>query len=233
MDYEYTPTNINDVTSIKTWGQEAPFYERFPHMRIIDRLKHTTDVQGISILPEDTVVQFACDAKLNEKISLWHGDITTLKVDAIVNAFHTALLGSGDVDGLILLKAGDKLLEELLASVELGSGEVRLTTGHKLPAKFIIHTAGPVGLDINILKANYVNSLNLAVQHGIRTIAFPCISTGYDEFPAVEACQIALRSVREWLTTNSDKIDRIIFCVYSLKNEAAYQTLLPSFFPIQ
>jgi len=142
---------------------------------------------------------------------------------------HSQVAG---VDGHIHLKAGEDLMDECKVLGGCNSGEAKLTRGYNLPAKFIIHTVGPTLVEVEILQNAYLNSLNLAVANGIRTIAFPCISTGVKEFPSTEACKIVLHTVRPWLSANRHKIDRIVFCVYSLKNEAVYQALLPSYFPI-
>jgi len=224
------------LSSLVTWAQEAPFYRRFPQLRIIERLKETGDVQAVSLFPEDLVVKFGCDPSLNTRIYLWHGDITTLMVDAIVNAAHVGLVGGGGVDGLIHLRAGEQLLEECQALGNCEIGEAKITQGYNLPAKKIIHTVGPTTCDPELLQKAYLSSLKLASSQSVHSIAFPCISTGGHGFPAVEACHVALKTVRQWLMSleaQLSQLDRIVFCVYTLKNEAVYQTLLPAYFPTE
>ena len=147
----------------------------------------------------------------NEMIKIVQGDITTLAVDAIVNAANQVMLGGGGVDGAIHRAAGRGLYEaclnvpEVRPGVRCPTGEARITPGFKLPAKFVIHTVGPVYRDGNHgepekLAACYRNSLALAAENGCASIAFPCISTGVYGYPKEEAAEIAVREVREFLT---------------------------------
>jgi O-acetyl-ADP-ribose deacetylase len=139
-----------------------------------------------------------------ERIEVVQGDITKLRVDAIVNAANTTLLGGGGVDGAIHRAAGRELLEECSKLGGCPTGEARITRGYKLPAHSVIHTVGPVwsgggqGEDA-LLASCYRNSLALAMRHKIKTIAFPCISTGVYGFPADRACQIAVEEVKRFL----------------------------------
>jgi O-acetyl-ADP-ribose deacetylase (regulator of RNase III) len=161
-----------------------------------------------------------------ERIKIVEGDITELRVDAIVNAANTSLLGGGGVDGAIHRAAGPQLLEECRKLGGCPTGEVRLTKGYDLPAKFVIHAVGPVwdggGYDEDELLAScYRNALKTAVDHGIRTIAFPAISTGIYGFPLKRATQIAVREVRNFLE-NQPKIEEVIFCCFDDRTSDAY-----------
>ena len=135
-------------------------------------------------------------------IRVWQGDITTLSVDAIVNAANSSLRGGGGVDGAIHRAAGPGLLDECRNIGGCPTGEARLTAGHDLPARHVIHTVGPVwqggdqGED-ELLASAYRNSLSLARAHGLVSIAFPAISTGIYGFPADRAARIAIRTIRE------------------------------------
>ncbi len=147
------------------------------------------------------------------------GDITTLAVDAIVNAANTHLRGGGGVDGAIHRAAGPQLLEECLRIGGCPTGEARLTRGHRLPANFVIHTVGPVYQDgthgePELLAACYRASLELATAHDIQSIAFPCISTGVYGYPANEAARIAVATVVSWLRRH-DTPRGVVFCCFS------------------
>ncbi len=164
---------------------------------------------------------------LREKIELVQGDITKLKVDAIVNAANSSLLGGGGVDGAIHRAAGPQLLEECRTLNGCPTGEAKITNGYNLPAKFVIHTVGPVwhgGIrnEDELLSKCYKNSLDLAVENEIKTIAFPSISTGVYHFPIDRASAIAVRTVKRFLELN-DSIDKVTFCTFS---EGDHQTYL-------
>lgn len=142
-------------------------------------------------------------------ITVWQGDITTLAVDAIVNAANSSLLGGGGVDGAIHRAAGPGLLDECRALGGCPTGEARITAGHDLPARHVIHTVGPVWKggqagEPALLAACYRNSLDLAEAAGARSVAFPAISTGVYGYPADEAATIALRTLRDWLAGRDD-----------------------------
>ena len=142
-----------------------------------------------------------------EKISIIKGDITKLEVDAIVNAANKTLLGGGGVDGAIHRAAGKELLEECKTLNGCKTGEAKITKGYKLPAKYVIHTAGPVWSggkynEPDLLKDCYLNSLNLAKQHELKTIAFPSISTGIYGYPIESASKIAIETVISFLKEN-------------------------------
>ena len=143
----------------------------------------------------------------HERIKVIEGDITVQKVDAIVNAANSSLLGGGGVDGAIHRAAGPGLLAECRTLHGCPTGEARITGGYSLPARWVIHTVGPVWKggghsEDELLAACYRNSLALARDNGIRTIAFPAISTGVYGFPIARACAIALREIKQFLETN-------------------------------
>ena len=163
-------------------------------------------------------------------LCLYNGDITVLECDAIVNAANKTLLGGGGVDGAIHRAAGQGLLEECRTLHGCSTGEAKLTGGYKLPADYVIHTVGPVysGKKSDAEKLNdcYRNSLNVAKDKGIHSIAFPAISTGVYGYPLDEAAEIAVSAAREWLAENSDYEMDIIFCVYGERAENVYKKYL-------
>ena len=171
---------------------------------------------------------------MTEKIELVRGDITRIDSDAIVNAANSSLMGGGGVDGAIHRAGGPAILEECRKIIaKQGScktGEAVITTGGNLPARFVIHTVGPVwnnGKKEEAVKlANcYKNSLCLAAERALKTIAFPNISTGIYGYPKKEAASIAVGTVREWLTTNSS-IEKIYFVCFDEENYGYYKSLL-------
>lgn len=165
-----------------------------------------------------------------ERIQLFLGDITRLHVDAIVNAANSSLLGGGGVDGAIHQAAGPELLAECRTLGGCPTGQARITGGYRLPAKHVIHTVGPVwqggnrGEDM-LLASCYRTSLRLATQYGIRTIAFPAISTGAYGFPATSAARIAVREVRSFLADDSS-LAQVTFVCFDRRTLASYQAAL-------
>jgi O-acetyl-ADP-ribose deacetylase len=157
-------------------------------------------------------------------------DITRLAVDAIVNAANESLLGGGGVDGAIPRAAGPELLTECRAIGGCPTGEARLTKGYRLPARFVIHTVGPVWQDGNaneeeLLARCYRNSLALAASHAVRSIAFPAISTGVFRFPRPRAAEIAVAEARRFLATDRT-LEKLIFCSFDTENAALYERAL-------
>ena len=145
---------------------------------------------------------------MQERIRVVQGDITRLTVDAIVNAAKESLLGGGGVDGAIHLAAGPELLNECRGLGGCETGEAKITRGYNLPAQWVIHTVGPVWKDGNnnedeLLARCYRNSLSLAVEYGIKTVAFPAISTGVFNFPLERATGIALRETLDFLAAGA------------------------------
>jgi len=164
------------------------------------------------------------------KISLHQGDITKMQVDAIVNAANQSLLGGGGVDGAIHRAAGRELLEECKTLNGCRTGDAKITKGYNLPAKYVIHTVGPVwnGGKYNepeLLSSCYRKSLELAVKNKIKTIAFPNISTGVYRFPKKRAAQIAIDTVKQFLTEHPE-IEEVIFTAFDDENYFIYRELL-------
>lgn len=158
------------------------------------------------------------------------GDITQMSVDAIVNAANESLLGGGGVDGAIHLAAGPGLLEECRKLAGCATGGAKMTLGYRLAARYVIHTVGPVydGGGYNeaeLLASCYRESLRLAMETGLETIAFPCISTGIFGYPKVEACEVAISVVTEWLATHA--VPKIVsFCCFNTEDAELYRARL-------
>lgn len=178
---------------------------------------------------------WTCRPEFNEKVTVWRGDITKLAIDCIVNAANKRLLGGGGVDGAIHDAAGPGLLEECRGLHGADTGQAKITNAYELPSKRIIHTVGPIGEHPELLADCYRNSLDLAVENGLRHIAFPSISTGIYGYPIVNATKVAASTVREWLEVdgNGAKVDLICFCVFSLKDLSVFKSVLPLFFPAE
>jgi O-acetyl-ADP-ribose deacetylase len=163
------------------------------------------------------------------RIEVVEGDITRQTVDVIVNAANTSLLGGGGVDGAIHRAAGPQLLEECRTLGGCATGEAKITKGYRLPAKWVIHTPGPVWREnsgADFLLANcYRNALALAVRHGARSIAFPAISTGVYAFPLERATRIAVRGVRAFLDKNQS-LEKVVFVCFGQEAYETYQHVL-------
>lgn len=167
---------------------------------------------------------------MHERIEIVEADITTLKVDAIVNAANQTLLGGGGVDGAIHRVAGPQLRAECATLGGCGTGQAKITKGYSLPAQFVIHTVGPVwcggihGEDEQLASC-YRNALTLALQHGIKTIAFPSISTGAFGFPIERAAPIALREIRAALQQHA-QFEKVLVVCFGAAAVEAYRVAL-------
>jgi O-acetyl-ADP-ribose deacetylase (regulator of RNase III) len=165
--------------------------------------------------------------KVTDRLRVLQADITTLAVDAVVNAANSTLLGGGGVDGAIHRAAGPRLYDECKTLGGCPTGQARITAGYDLPAKHVIHTVGPVWSggrqnEDALLRSCYTTSLELAVQHHLRTIAFPAISTGVYRFPLDRATKIAVTTVAEFLESHPE-IERVTFVTFGDDAHAAYQ----------
>ena len=166
---------------------------------------------------------------LKNEIVYFVGDITTLAVDAIVNAANRSLLGGGGVDGAIHRAADRELLAECRTLGGCETGAAKITKGYRLPARYVIHTVGPVysgsASDALLLRSCYRSSLELARAHGLHTIAFPAISTGVYGYPKEAAAEIALMTIREWFHAHPDAGMRVTIVSFSAQDDAVYQNL--------
>ncbi|XP_062053790.1 ADP-ribose glycohydrolase MACROD1 isoform X2 [Lepus europaeus] len=181
--------------------------------------------KGVAVKVEEP--KYKKDKQLNEKLSLFRGDITKLEVDAIVNA----------VDGCIHRAAGPLLTDECRTLQSCETGKAKITGGYRLPAKYVIHTVGPIvqgepsASQAAELRSCYLSSLALLLEHGLRSAAFPCISTGVFGYPSEAAAEVVLAALREWLEQHKDKVDRLVICVFLEKDESIYRQRLPHYFP--
>ncbi len=171
---------------------------------------------------------------MKEKIKIVEGDITKQEVDAIVNAANTSLLGGGGVDGAIHRAAGPELLDETRTIGGCPTGEARVSKGYRLPAKWVIHTVGPVWggghkNEDHLLANCYRNSFKEAERLGIKTIAFPSISTGVYRFPLERATEIALRETKKFLE-GTDTIETVVFVCFGAEVTQTYQDVFARVF---
>jgi O-acetyl-ADP-ribose deacetylase (regulator of RNase III) len=171
------------------------------------------------------------DKDILNKIEIKQGDITKLQVDAIVNAANKSLLGGGGVDGAIHRAAGPELIDECRTLGGCPTGQARITKGYKLPARFVIHTVGPVysgkSQDSQLLTNCYTNSLNLAAENNVKSIAFPAISCGVYGYPIDQACKVAVDTTCNFLKSNPE-MEKAIFILFSDADRSVYSAYVES-----
>lgn len=205
----------------------------------LDKIKSWSEVcheEAISVEADqlkDLLGDFQMDESLEPagKVSVYEGDIRVLEIDAIVNAANNSLLGGAGVDGAIHKGAGPMLLEENRTHGGCPDGEAIPSGGYELPAKYVISTVGPRGENPEMLQRAYRNCLSKMIELDLRTIAFPCISTGIYGYPNASACNVALRTTREFLEEHHQKVERIIFCLFLPKDVTLYKQRLSHIFP--
>ncbi|XP_065205545.1 macro domain-containing protein CT2219-like [Planococcus citri] len=210
------------IDEIPTWREYYKSNE--------SRLKNLFEKSGAAKEFDESASHFpeGCD-----KVALWQGDITTLEIDAIVNAANNALLGGGGVDGAIHRAAGPFLKQECTTLGGCSTGDAKITGGYRLPAKYVIHTVGPRGEKPDLLESCYKKSLTVLEENDLRTVAFPCISTGIYGYPNEKAAHVVLRTVRQYLQKNHEKVNKIIFVCFLYQDIEIYEKLLQLYFPLE
>ncbi|KPM40324.1 hypothetical protein AK830_g6214 [Neonectria ditissima] len=186
--------------------------------------------------PPSSTAAHPASSAANDRVGLVRGDITRLRLDAIVNAANSSLLGGGGVDGAIHRAAGPQLVDECATLGGCPTGEARITSGYDLPANRVIHTVGPKYYHDEdpaaLLRSCYQNSLELAVREGVRSVAFSAISTGVYGFPSLAAAKIACDTVRRFLDgSDGHKLSRVVFVTFEQKDVDSYDAMLPKYFP--
>lgn len=187
---------------------------------------------------------FPSSQDLNDRISLIRNDITKLRIDCIVNAANSSLLGGGGVDGAIHRASGPRLMEECSGLDGCGPGDAKITKAYDLPCKHVIHTVGPIydsarrqdpDLPEKLLRSCYRTSMELAMQHGLKTIAFPAISTGAYGYPNHLAARAVTHEVRQFLDRNAgvpNALQRVIFCNFEPRDMDVYAQMMTFVLPL-
>jgi len=190
---------------------------------------------GKLVIPKNFVPSIT---NFTSRVSIYQGDITSLKIDAIVNAANNSLLGGGGVDGAIHRAAGPALLEECKTLNGCKTGDAKITKGYNLPASHIIHTVGPVFSEQSepqsksLLSSAYQRCLELAATNDCKTLAFNCISSGVYGYPIEKATRVALETVRDFLSKESGNVfDLIVFVIFKTSDLRVYYDLTPTYFP--
>jgi O-acetyl-ADP-ribose deacetylase (regulator of RNase III) len=177
--------------------------------------------------------KFEVNENVNRRVALLRGDIFSLEIDAVVNAANNSFLGGGGIDGAFHSQTGPLLIRDTAAANGLKTGRAKITKGYNLPARYIIHTAGPTETNHKELTSSYNSILDLAVERGLKSVAMCCVSTGIFGFPLMQATSCALQTVRQYLEKHPDLDIYVIFVMFLAKEEAAYHKLMPDYFPVR
>lgn len=201
--------------------------------RVNTAIRTVAQLYAVGSLPTPAQALHTHSESINDCVGMIRGDITSLAVDAIVNAAKNSLLGGSGVDGAIHRAAGSGLVKECRTLGGCETGSAKITAGYRLPAKHVIHTVGPI-YDENdpersekLLRSCYLETLKLAEEHGVKTLAFCGISTGIYGYPSRDAAEVACQTVRSFLEQKSDVFDNIIFVTFEEKDVRAYNRTLP------
>jgi len=208
---------------------------RYHCRRFVEAKNFPTWAESSSeVISENIETPFKIDEELNKKIVLYHGDITTIECDAIVNAANRGCLGGGGVDGSIHSAAGNQLYQECRTLHGCPTGQTKITRGYDLPAKYVLHSVGPIGESSEELQSCYLTCMNQVVKYNLKIVVFCGISTGIYGYPLFPASQIALKTIRIWLETdnNREKVDKIVFCTFLERERFCYNKLTPFYFPV-
>ncbi|KAL7717724.1 Macro domain-containing protein [Entamoeba marina] len=194
------------------------------------------EIKDISLWSGDVDYMFSTHYEvnpvLNDRVAIYQGDITKLKFDAVVNAANSGLRGGGGVDGCIHRAAGNQLIQYLVKHYNhCPTGDFKPTPGFNMPCKHILHGVGPIGEHPKELKSVYIRCMNYMKENKLKTIAFPCISTGIYGYDNENACPVVLSSIRKWLENNLDWKGVIVFCCYSDKDTQIYKNNIATYFP--